>query len=211
MRTFSTVLGTFVAALALAVATPATASATTPPPIRLVNPSVGVGGPDGLEVTPDCDPTYPGTVGCGGVGVSFDLTGFDAYGGLQWCDPNDLDAHPNGCEWNEFGSVGEGGTARLHALIRCGDSSRTQVVKRTLTSRGLREDSLVGSETRRGTDAAHVALEFRFPNATGYGVCGTRPTYLLRAKVFDVTVRLSGQGGVASTTYRIRGTYRYDS
>ncbi|MFD0485622.1 hypothetical protein ACFQ46_23770 [Kineococcus sp. GCM10028916] len=190
IRTFTAAAVALLAALSVGVAAPA--SASTAPPIRLAGSTVQVFGPE-TPVYPSCEVFYSPLSDCGYVDLRLTLTGFDAYGGVR----------------DGLGSVGDTGSASLHALITCGTSSRTHLVKTRLDILPVLQYSEVSRTTRVDSNTAELVAEFELPTPAEYGVCGTQSTNLLRAKVFGITFGYDGAAGTPSHTYRIPGIFGY--
>lgn len=206
IRTFAAAAVALLAALTVSVSFAAPAGAAAPT-IRLAHAAVNTYGPE-TPVYESCETFYPPLSDCGYVDLRLTFSGFDAFGGVAECDERSL-PDGEGCSISGLGSIGDTGTASMHALVTCGTSTRTHLVKRKLEIHAADPYSDVNSYTRDDSNSATLVASFEFPTPAEYGVCGTKPTNLVRAKVFGMSVGFEGAAGTASRNYRIPGIFTY--
>ncbi|GAA0308925.1 hypothetical protein [Kineococcus aurantiacus] len=202
----ATALALTVAAAAPAGAATGTTTGTTAPTVQLASAQVETYGPADTPIYPKCTTDYPPISDCGYVDLRLTLTGFDAFGGVVACDD---ETSAEGCPISGLGSVGSRGSARMHAAVACGDDPRPRLVKSTLPILPATPYSDVNGYTRIDSNSAKLVATLEFPTPAEYGVCGKRPTTLLHAKVFGITVGFDGEGGTPDRTFRVPGIFSW--
>jgi hypothetical protein len=191
----------------LVTAAPAGAAA---PRLTLEGPSLELRAPDQTQpLTDDCWRGWSGAP-CGMGTVNFTLAGFDAFGGIPSCDPDDA-AYTETCEEPVASLVETRGT-RVDVVVRCAGKWLPRVASVPVVTQ---PSHLVGPPdvsafNRLDSDRAKVSVLFYLPTPSQIGVCGGRATELLSATARNVTVGWTGVSGtVPAGTTRVPGVHRF--
>ncbi|MGI4896608.1 MAG: hypothetical protein ACRYF3_15995 [Janthinobacterium lividum] len=198
------------ATLLAPVLTAAPASAATP---RLTLRNAGVVLQAPAQTRPLDDDCWRGSSGelCGYGVVTADLTGFDAFGGIPSCDPEDA-SYSDFCDQPVASLVETEGT-RVDLIVRCQGEwyPRYTSIPVTTERTHLVGPSEVTGFNRLSSDAARVSILFYLPTPGWIGLCGVKPTTLLTAYARNVTIGWSSEesaGDIPAGKARIGGVYR---
>ena len=197
------------AVLPVAAAAPASAAASAAH-LSVHSASVQLTAPDRTKpLTDDCWRGWSGAL-CGYGTVSFDLSGFDAFGGVPSCDPDDP-AYSENCEDPVLSLVETPGT-RIDLVVRCAGKVLPRVASVPVSTEPthLVGPSDVSGFNRIDSDRAHVSILFYFPTPARIGVCGDRAAQLLTASARNITVGWSSaSSAIPAGPARIPGVHRF--
>ena len=196
----------WLAVVPLATAAPASAA----PRLTAQGATVRLDAP--YETHPLTDDCWRGWSGapCGMGTVDFTLAGFDAFGGIPSCDPDDA-GYSDTCE-RPIASLVESSGTRVDVLVRCAGKWLPRVASVPVVTQ---PSHLVGppdvdASNRIDSDRARVSVLFYLPTPSRIAVCGGRATELLAASARNVTVGWTGEtSAVPAGTSRIAGVHRF--
>lgn len=190
----------------LAAAAPASAA----PRLTVRGASVELVAPQETHpLTDDCWRGWSGAP-CGFGSISFTLAGFDAFGGIPSCDPDDP-AYSDTCE-EPVASLTQTPGTRIDVVVRCAGKWLPRVVSVPVVTEPthLVGPSDVSSFNRVDSDSAKVGVLFYFPTPSRIAVCGGRATELLGASARNITVGWTGaSAAVPAGTTRLPGIRRF--
>jgi hypothetical protein len=157
----------------------------------------------------DCWRGWSGAL-CGTGVVTVDLTGFDAYGGIPSCDPEDP-RYSDACEEPVATLVETEGT-RVDVAVACAGSLLPRVASFPVTTERthLTRPAEVGPMTALSSDRAQVQVLFYFPVGQAVALCRGRDARLLTAVARGITVGWeSDSGRIPAGTARVPGLHRF--
>ncbi|NAZ76537.1 hypothetical protein GTQ99_14090 [Kineococcus sp. T13] len=190
----------------LLAATPAAAAAA--PRLSVRGATVELGAPAQNPLTDDCFAGWSSS-NCGFGKVTADLTGFDAFGGIPSCDPEDA-TYSEECELPIASLVQTAGT-KVDVVVRCAGKWLPRVASvpvDTVPDRAGVTD--VSAFNRTSSDSARVSILFYFPTPSQLRVCGGAETRVLSAAARSITVGWASESGaVPAGSARIAGVHRF--
>ena len=184
------------------------ASAAAAPRLSVRNATVELVAPAQNPLTDDCFSGWS-SGGCGFGKITADLTGFDAFGGVPSCDPEDA-TYSQECELPIASLVQTAGT-KVDVVVRCAGKWLPRIASvpvETVPDRAGVTD--VSAFNRTSSDSARVSILFYFPTPSRLGACGTAETRLLSASARSITVGWASESGaVPAGSARVPGVHRF--
>jgi len=188
---------------------PATAASAAAPGLR-ARATVELRSPEQTRpLDADCWRGWSGAL-CGTGVVTVDLSGFDAYGGVPSCDPEDP-RYSDSCE-EPVATLVETEGSRVDVAVRCAGSLLPRVGSFPVTTgrSHLTRPAEVGPVTAVSSDRATVQVLFSFPVGQAVALCRGKEARLLTAVARGITVGWdSDSGRVPAGTTTVPGLHRF--